>query len=104
MSEKKRSEPKLNQQRRNDQDERELAARLQQSLTPMSRELSRDLWPQMLRRMNSNERAAGRQWLAVLLSPAALSSVPWFDWALLGVLVVGVCIFPKSIPIWLYHF
>jgi hypothetical protein len=111
MSEQNRNESKLNQPRRNDLDERELAACVQQSLAPMNRDLNRDLWPQMLRRLDldidkrdTNERAPGRQWLAVLFSPAALSSVPWFDWALLAVLVAAVCIFPKSIPIWLYHF
>jgi len=98
----------VNEKLMNEKKEKQLAARLQQSLTPMDRELNRELWPQMLRRLNIDEReiderAPGRQWLAVLFSPAALSSVPWFDWALLAVLVVGVCIFPKSIPIWLYH-
>jgi len=85
----------------NEQEEKKFADRLRQSLPPANRELTRDLWPQMLRRLDVG--APGRHWLAVLLSPAALSSVPWFDWALLAVLVVGVCIFPRSIPIWLYH-
>jgi hypothetical protein len=56
----------------------------------------------MLRRLD--ESSAHRSWLAALLSPAALSAVPWFDWALLAVLVVGACVFPSSIPVWLYHF
>jgi hypothetical protein len=86
----------------NEQEQKKLADLLKQSLPPMSRELGRDLWPKMLHRVD--EGARGRQWLAVLFSPTALSSVPWFDWALLAVLVVGVCAFPRSIPIWLYHF
>jgi hypothetical protein len=83
-------------------EQKQVADRLKQSLVPMNLELHRDLWPNMLRRID--EGARNRQWFAVLFSPAALSSVPWFDWALLAVLVVGICAFPKSIPIWLYHF
>ncbi len=86
----------------NEQEQEKFANHLKQSLAPMSRELNRDLWPNMLRRVN--EGARHRQWIAVLFSPAALSSVPWFDWALLAALVIGICAFPKSIPIWLYHF
>jgi hypothetical protein len=39
-----------------------------------------------------------------VFSSAVLSSVPWFDWALLAAVIVGVCIFPRSIPVWLYQF
>jgi hypothetical protein len=56
----------------------------------------------MLRRFE--QRSGNRHWLSALFSASALSSVPWFDWALLAVLIAGICIFPKSIPIWLYHF
>jgi hypothetical protein len=86
----------------NEQERKKLSDVLKQSLTPVDRELNRDLWPQMLRRFDHGSR--DRQWFAVLFSAASLSSVPWFDWALLAVLIVGVCIFPRTIPIWLYHF
>jgi len=86
----------------NENEQKNFAEQLKQSLKPMNRELDRDLWPRMLCRLDAGAR--DRQWLAVLFSPSALSSVPWFDWALLAVLVAGVCVFPKSIPIWLYHF
>ena len=86
----------------NENEQGQLAGRLKHSLKPMNRELDRDLWPKMLRRLDAE--VHDRQWLATLLSPTALSSVPWFDWALLAVLVAGACVFPKSIPIWLYHF
>ena len=86
----------------NEEEQKRIADLVKQSLRPMNRELTRDLWPQMLLRLDASAR--DRQWYAVLLSPAALSSVPWFDWALLAVLIVGICAFPKSIPIWLYHF
>ena len=86
----------------NEQEQKKFVGLVKQSLVPMSRELRRDLWPQMRRRLD--ERSRGRKWFAVLFSPVALSAVPWFDWVLLAILVVGVCVFPRSIPIWLYHF
>jgi hypothetical protein len=86
----------------NEHEQNRLADLLKQSLPPVNRDIDRDLWPQMLRRLD--ESSAHRSWLAALLSPAALSAVPWFDWALLAVLVVGACVFPSSIPVWLYHF
>ena len=86
----------------NEKEHKNPADLVKQSFTPMNRELDRDLWPQMLRRLQAGD--PDRHWPAVLFSPAALSSVPWFDWALLAALVVGACVFPRSIPIWLYHF
>ena len=49
-------------------------------------ELRRDLWPEMLRRL---ERPKIR--------------VPWFDWALLGVASAVAIFFPALIPTLLYH-
>lgn len=85
-----------------EQEEQKLADLLKQSMPPSNTELQRDLWPQMLRRLD--QRASHRQWVASMFSPSAMSSVPWFDWALLAMLVLGICAFPRSIPIWLYHF
>jgi hypothetical protein len=85
-----------------EQEEGKFADLLKTSLTPVNPELNRDLWPQMLRRLD--ERPRHRYWLAEMFSAATISSVPWFDWALLALLVLGVCVVPKSIPIWLYHF
>lgn len=73
-----------------------------QSMAPSRTDLQCDLWPQMLRRLNQGGRH--RHWLAAMFAPQAVSSVPWFDWALLALLVLGICAFPRSIPIWLYHF
>jgi hypothetical protein len=86
----------------NEQDEKKLAEVLRQTFPPMDRELRRDLWPQMLRRCEHD--STPQTWFSVLFLGSALSSVPWFDWALLAALVVGTCILPKAIPIWLYHF
>jgi hypothetical protein len=85
-----------------EQGQKKLAELLKQSLTPMHSELDRDLWPKMLHRLDQG--AGNRNWFAVLFSPAAVASVPWFDWALLALVIVGICIFPRSIPVWLYHF
>ena len=85
----------------NEQEQKKLADLLKRSLTPVDRELNRDLWPKMSRRLEQG--SDNRNWLAVLFSASAMSSVPWFDWALLLVLATGVIVFRKMIPIWLYH-
>lgn len=46
----------------------------------------RDLWPQMLRRLDSG--------------PAR---VPWWDWALLGGAIAATCAFPGVLPALLFH-
>jgi len=48
--------------------------------------LSGDLWPRMLRRMEEEP-----------------MRVPWFDWALAGLVVVLLLLFPGLIPRVLYH-
>lgn len=83
----------------NEEEHEKLGNLLKQSM-PIKSELARDLWPQMLRRF---EGSSGSPWVAVLFSSKTLSAVPWFDWALLAALVLGVCVSPRSIPIWLYH-
>ena len=47
---------------------------------------ARDLWPDMLRRMDREP-----------------VRVPWFDWALVGALVALVVAFPTAIPVFLYY-
>ena len=60
---------------------------LRRAILPVAdRELKRDLWPQMLRRLAEQ--------------PA---QVPWFDWALLAVLAIWLFFSPEAIPILLYH-
>jgi hypothetical protein len=53
---------------------------------PADGELRRDLWPEMLRRMEQSE---GR--------------VPWFDWALLALAGAGLLLAPQIIPMLLYQ-
>jgi len=60
---------------------------LRRAMPPVAdRELKRDLWPQMLRRLA--ERPA---------------RVPWFDWVLLAVPAIWFFFSPEAIPILLYH-
>ena len=77
-------------------DDQGLQALLKRGQPPINLELKRDLWPQMLRRLDQG--SAVSFW-----SRATLTSIPWFDWALLAVLALGISLFPGSIPIWLYH-
>lgn len=61
---------------------------LRQALPPVDAgaEPARDLWPQMLERLGTRS-----------------ATTPWFDWALLGGLVVLATLFPASIPVFLYY-
>ncbi|HTQ62655.1 MAG TPA: hypothetical protein VMI32_20685 [Candidatus Solibacter sp.] len=52
-------------------------------------DLRRDLWPQMLRKLDEH--------------PAPARSVPWFDWALAALACAAVLYFPGIIPALLYH-
>ena len=70
----------------NNQEDNKIHALLKQAMPPTERELARDLWPQMLRRME--QRAA---------------VVPWFDWALVAILLLALLISPHTIPVLLYH-
>jgi hypothetical protein len=53
---------------------------------PADRDLKRDLWPEMLRRL---ERPPVR--------------VPWWDWALAAALLLFLLLFPATIPAVLYQ-
>ena len=54
---------------------------------PVDRKLERDLWPEILQRI---ERQPVR--------------VPWWDWALAAVLLLCLFVFPEAIPAVLYLF
>ena len=60
---------------------------LRRAIPPVTdRELKRDLWPQMLRRLEERP-----------------TQVPWFDWALVALLAIWFLFSPEAIPILLYH-
>lgn len=74
----------------NEANDKELKALLKQVIAPArDTELCRDLWPQMLRKLNEQ--------------PALAITVPWFDWALAAILGAVLIFFPGSIPALLYH-
>jgi hypothetical protein len=63
---------------------------LKQAVAPVpDSELRRDLWPQMLRKLDEQ--------------PLPVDSVPWFDWVLAAILSAVLIFFPGSIPALLYH-
>jgi len=71
----------------NDQEYEQFRKKLRAAIPLLRRpELGRDLWPDMLARMNEPR-----------------MRVPWYDWVLLGAAGVGACFFPGLIPALLYH-
>lgn len=70
-----------------------LGESLRRALPPLGpAELSRDLWPRMLERLNGSQPRTIWQ-----------ACVPWFDWALLGVAAAAMFFFPALLPALLYH-
>lgn len=69
-------------------DHKDLRDLLKQSIAPVKdTELRRDLWPQMLRRLEQQPPVR----------------IPWFDWALAAVAAAALVLFPGVIPALLYH-
>ena len=63
---------------------------LKQAVAPVpDTELRRDLWPQMLSKLDEH--------------PLPVHRVPWFDWVLAAILSAVLIFFPGSIPALLYH-
>lgn len=69
------------------EEERKLQALLQREFPPLQNvELQRDLWPQMLRRLDAQS-----------------FHVPWFDWVLAAAVAAALLLFPSAIPALLYQ-
>jgi len=64
----------------------EIKRLLKEMIPRVDPELRRDLWPGMLRRLD-----------------APRTSVPWYDWALIGVLGCWLVVFPEGILHLLYQ-
>ena len=63
---------------------------LNQAVAPVSdTALRRDLWPQMLRKLEEQ--------------PLPIHNVPWFDWALASLAGAALLFFPGLIPALFYH-
>jgi len=74
----------------NEENSKEIEALLKATISLVQDpELRRDLWPQMLRKLDEQR------------SP--VDHVPWFDWALAGILGAVLFLFPGAIPALLYH-
>ena len=67
-------------------DDRQIRDALQQSFPPVKTELPRDLWPDVLRKLDT--RPVG---------------VPWYDWALVGLSAVMFLAFPQLVLVFAYH-
>jgi hypothetical protein len=71
----------------NDPELKELGEKLRKAVSPLrQQELSRDLWPAMLARINEPH-----------------VRVPWYDWLLAALATAVLIFFPGAIPALLYH-
>jgi hypothetical protein len=69
---------------------KEMKELLKQAIAPVKdRELCRDLWPQMLAKLEEQ--------------PATVHVIPWFDWALAALAGATLIFFPGIIPALFYH-
>ena len=67
-------------------DDRQIGDALKRSFPPVHTELGRDLWPQVLRKLDDRP-----------------VRVPWYDWALAGVSAAMFLAFPRLILVFVYH-
>jgi hypothetical protein len=67
-------------------DDRQMGDALKQSFPPVNTELRRDLWPEVLRRLDDRP-----------------VRVPWYDWALVGLSAAMLLAFPRLILVLAYH-
>jgi len=71
----------------NEEKDKEIKELFKRAIAPAEHtELQRDLWPQMLRKLDEQP-----------------PRVPWFDWALAAILCAVLLLFPGAIPALLYH-
>lgn len=59
---------------------------LKQSFPPVETELRRDLWPDVLRRLDAHS-----------------VSVPWYDWVLVSLSAAAFLAFPRLVLVLAYH-
>ncbi len=66
--------------------DRQIRDALKRSFSPVNTELRRDLWPDVLRKLD-----------------ASSVRVPWYDWALGGLSAVAFLVFPQLVLVFAYH-
>jgi hypothetical protein len=77
----------MSNKQNNRHDEKELRTLLKREFPPLQNaEPQRDLWPQMLRRLDAQP-----------------LRVPWFDWVLAAAVAAALFLFPNTIPALLYQ-
>ena len=69
-----------------ERNDREIRDALKQSFPPVNTELRRDLWPDVLRKLDARQVA-----------------VPWYDWTLVGLSAVMFLAFPRLVLVLAYH-
>jgi hypothetical protein len=67
-------------------EDRQIREALQESFPPIPTELSRDLWPAVMGKLDARP-----------------VRVPWYDWALVGVSAAVFLSFPQLILVFAYH-
>ena len=67
-------------------DDRQIRDALKQSFPPVNTELGRDVWPEVLHRLDARQ-----------------VGVPWYDWALVGLSAVMFLAFPRLVLVFAYH-
>jgi hypothetical protein len=67
-------------------DDRQIRDALKKSFPPVNTELRRDLWPDVLHKLDV--RTVG---------------VPWYDWGLVGLSAVMFLAFPQLVLVFAYH-
>ena len=70
----------------NEHDDRQIRDALKQSFPQVNTELGRDLWPDVLRKLDARQ-----------------VGVPWYDWALFGLSAVMFLAFPRLVLLFAYH-
>ena len=70
----------------NEPEARHIREALKQTFPAMNTELSRDMWPAVLRKLDARP-----------------VRVPWYDWALIGLSVSVFLFFPRLILVFAYH-
>jgi hypothetical protein len=73
------------------QEAQQIREALKKAIPPVSTDLRRDLWPDVLRKLDT--RPVAVPWYRV----------PWYDWALIGVSASVFLFFPHLILVFAYH-
>ena len=66
--------------------DRQIRNALKQSFPQVKTELRRDLWPDVLRKLDARQ-----------------VGVPWYDWALVGLSAAMFLAFPRLVLVFAYH-